>query len=793
MKNVKRGFRLTVALFLTCAMLLGYVPAAHAASYSADARSAAQLGGNGYGTVLAAVTLSAQPKNASVFAGEQAVFKVTATGTGTLQYQWQTKAPGATEWKNSTSASAKKATFNLTAQAGHNGYQFRCIVKDGSGSSKTSSAATLTVKQLAITTQPKSVGKLVGETASFKVVATGQPTVTYQWQTLAPKSTTWKNSTSASAKKATFNITVQAGHNGYKFRCIVTDGSGQSVTSDAATLSIRPEIAEQPKNATVAVTSTATFSVTVTGGSQLTYQWQTKAPSSDTWKDSTSASAKKATFSISTKAAHQGYRFRCIVKDEFGNELISDAAKLTLRTIPVTDVYFPDDIFRQYVSESFDTDQNGKLSLAELQAVTEINVAKMGIGDLKGVEFFTKLEKLDCSGATSMERYKAQSGIEEATQYYWKLESNYILSLNLSCNTELRQLRCGRNRLVKLDVSRNTKLVLLECQGLYYYDSRTKTVHDYRLTKLNVSKNKLLEELDCSNNLLTSLNLGNNKALKTLRCSQNDLTSINVSPCADLEQLFCGYNRLTSLDVTNNAAMTVCECFVNELTELDVSQNTELGWFYCSYNRLEDLDLSHNKQLYRFFYGFHVNDFDWRANEDMRRWYWDDKYGLTDDDIALMWEIIEECTDESMNRVEKIKAIHDWIVVNTYYDLTYTQHNAHEVLNDHIAVCSGYTRLFSAFMDLLLIPNVEVRGYNHAFNAVRLEDGQFYYVDCTWDDPLMNNTSDYTNGYNLRYTYFLVGLPTMLRQDSWNHLPDEEPVDVSFTDCNWRSFIGAGN
>ena len=139
-------------------------------------------------------------------------------------------------------------------------------MKDGSGSSKTSSAATLTVKQLAITTQPKSVGKLVGETASFKVVATGQPTVTYQWQTLAPKSTTWKNSTSASAKKATFNITVQAGHNGYKFRCIVTDGSGQSVTSDAATLSIRPEIAEQPKNATVAVTSTATFSVTVTGG-----------------------------------------------------------------------------------------------------------------------------------------------------------------------------------------------------------------------------------------------------------------------------------------------------------------------------------------------------------------------------------------------------------------------------------------------------------------------------------------------------------------------------------------------
>jgi len=90
--------------------------------------------------------ITAQPANRSVQVGNEASFTVAAKGKATLKYQWQTLAPGATEWKDSTNATAKKATFKITAKAGHNGYKVRCIVTDGNGQKATSSQAKLTVK-----------------------------------------------------------------------------------------------------------------------------------------------------------------------------------------------------------------------------------------------------------------------------------------------------------------------------------------------------------------------------------------------------------------------------------------------------------------------------------------------------------------------------------------------------------------------------------------------------------------------------------------------------------------------
>lgn len=182
-------------------------------------------------------TIKTQPKDTQVSVGETAKMTVVATGTGTLTYQWQTSAPSQTTWKNSTNATAKKASFSITAQAGHDGYQFRCVITDSTGKKTITMPVTLkvaTVPGPKITTQPKDTTVSAGTAASFKVVATGTGTLTYQWQTLAPGATAWKNSTNSTAKKATFKITTQAAHNGYKVRCIVTDSTGNTTTSVAA-------------------------------------------------------------------------------------------------------------------------------------------------------------------------------------------------------------------------------------------------------------------------------------------------------------------------------------------------------------------------------------------------------------------------------------------------------------------------------------------------------------------------------------------------------------------------------
>ena len=161
-----------------------------------------------------------------------------ATGKATLKYQWQYKAPGAAKWTNPSAAGAKTATYTFDAKAGHNGYQFRCVITDGNGNQTISNSATLTVAPK-ITTQPQSKTVKVGESTSLTVAATGKATLKYQWQYKAPGSTKWTNPSAASAKTATYTFTAKAGHNGYQFRCVVTDGNGNRTISNVVTLTVK--------------------------------------------------------------------------------------------------------------------------------------------------------------------------------------------------------------------------------------------------------------------------------------------------------------------------------------------------------------------------------------------------------------------------------------------------------------------------------------------------------------------------------------------------------------------------
>ena len=83
-----------------------------------------------------APSISTQPANATVAAGQAASFSVTASGTAPLQYQWRRNGV------NITGANA--ATYSFSTTANDNGAMFRVIVSNQVGSA-TSNAATLTV------------------------------------------------------------------------------------------------------------------------------------------------------------------------------------------------------------------------------------------------------------------------------------------------------------------------------------------------------------------------------------------------------------------------------------------------------------------------------------------------------------------------------------------------------------------------------------------------------------------------------------------------------------------------
>lgn len=157
-------------------------------------------------------------------------------------------------------------------------------------------------------------------------------------------------------------------------------------------------------------------------------------------------------------------------------------------------------------------------------------------------------------------------------------------------------------------------------------------------------------------------------------------------------------------------------------------------------------------------------------------------------DKAYLRQIIKTETKNCKNDLEKVKAIHDWMVKNISYDTTYRQHNASDTLNNKVAVCSGYSTLFWNFMKEMGIPCEIVLGYSrgssHAWNEVKL-GGKWYYIDVTWDDPLIYGTSNFTDGSNLSYTYFLVGSKNMNKDHSATRLP----YKVSQTDYDLKGLF----
>ena len=182
-------------------------------------------------TVKVKPVITTQPKSATVYVGKTATFKVVATGA--TSYKWQYQKPGTSTWTD-VSNNGTSATYSLTTAARHNGYKYRCKVINANGSVYTNTV-TLTVQaKPVITTQPKNATVTAGTLAAFQVKASNA--TGYQWQYQKPGTSTWTN-VSKNGTSATYMLTTEARHNGYKYRCKVTNAVG-SVTSSVATLTV---------------------------------------------------------------------------------------------------------------------------------------------------------------------------------------------------------------------------------------------------------------------------------------------------------------------------------------------------------------------------------------------------------------------------------------------------------------------------------------------------------------------------------------------------------------------------
>jgi beta-galactosidase len=254
-----------------------------------------------------------QPESTAVTVGQPATLTVTATGgTASLTFQW---------YKNGTAITgATNASYTTPATtSADNNSSYYVIVTDSLGHA-TSSSATLTVDAAAsvvITTQPQSQTGYVGQTLQLSVVATGSPTLSYQWQ---------RNGTAiVGATSSSFTTAVLTAANSGDSYAVVVSNPVNSVTSSAAALTVNPAVApgitQQPVSLSVLANDPAAFTVGVSGSSPFTYQWQLNGVNL--------LGANAATFSIFQVQSTNVGNYTVVVSNAAGS-VTSTVATLTI-------------------------------------------------------------------------------------------------------------------------------------------------------------------------------------------------------------------------------------------------------------------------------------------------------------------------------------------------------------------------------------------------------------------------------------------------------------------------------
>jgi hypothetical protein len=262
-------------------------------------------------TVWVPATITSQPQSRTNIVGSTASFGVLVTGTAPLNYQWQR------DGENIPGAVGSSLLLS-NVQPGDAG-NYSVVVTNLAGSI-TSAVAALTVWiPPSIGGQPQSRTNVSGTTAVFAVSAGGTTPLAYQWQFNGG------NISGAVGTSLTLN-NVQPDNAG-SYSVMVTNVAG-AVTSTPASLTIwvPPGITAQPQSRTNVVGTVGAFSITATGTTPFSFQWQ--------FNGATIANATGSALTLNNIQVDDAGNYSVIVTN-FAGVATSAVAVLTVLTPPL--------------------------------------------------------------------------------------------------------------------------------------------------------------------------------------------------------------------------------------------------------------------------------------------------------------------------------------------------------------------------------------------------------------------------------------------------------------------------
>lgn len=118
---------------------------------------------------------------------------------------------------------------------------------------------------------------------------------------------------------------------------------------------------------------------------------------------------------------------------------------------------------------------------------------------------------------------------------------------------------------------------------------------------------------------------------------------------------------------------------------------------------------------------------------------------------SLIQSAVTQCNnDTDGSDYQKALWLHDWLLNQLEYDNTLKWSSAESALTRRLGTCQAYERAYAQLLSAAGIENAETRDTydGHTWNAMKL-DGEWYQVDCTWDD-----SNDNWYNFDQRLLYF---------------------------------------
>lgn len=155
-------------------------------------------------------------------------------------------------------------------------------------------------------------------------------------------------------------------------------------------------------------------------------------------------------------------------------------------------VNIPDANFKaKLIQLGVDTNSDGEIQESEALAADGLNVSNSNISDLTGIEAFTNIQILECSG----------------------------------------------NQLTQLDVSGKTQLITLRC-------------NNNQISNLNITNCTNLDSLDCSNNLIPFIDFTGTTDFVFFYCNNNLITDLIFTNVVYFNDMFAQSNLIVNLDLS---------------------------------------------------------------------------------------------------------------------------------------------------------------------------------------------------------------------------------------------------